>query len=304
MREYLDKAVNAVKETLDQTGEWVSRSTDLITTKIGELPYLGALLVSGEDEEQVFDEKHYFVIPYRATEVGYALHSVRCLPNDVPPINDLPKKRFFHVPNENTDELIKTLLVEQVGKDHPPETEPSGMGDPLMDLADQIDKLDHKVTNGVLLIGGLVSLFNPLVGVGIAAKALIPGIAGAASKFGLRSVGKTVNEVQLNNEIRRAEKEVLKEFQGSETVKLINPIVRELEVSLNTSEADHDPLLSFDFETVEFDGEISCHLTRLTCRALTNQYALMMRNEAAAKEAGLRDKEIRWLDLVKEVAKH
>lgn len=304
MRELFDKAVDAVKEGIEQTTALVAKPLESVTSSIGQIPYVGALLTSGEDENQEYDEKHYFVIPFRQGEVGYALHSIRCLPNDVPPINDLPKKRLFHVPSEQTDELVKTLLLETSQVSGPPPAEGTRMGDPLMHLADQIDRVDDKVTNGMLLIGGLVAFFNPLVGAGIAAKALIPGIAGAVSKLGLRSAGKAANDMQLNSEIRRAEKEVLKEFQGSETVKLVNPVIRELEVSLNTTEADHDPLLSFDFEEVTFEGRPDRHLLRLTCQAVTKQYEAALADKQAAQDCGLRDKELRWLDLVREVAKH
>ncbi|MGB0581658.1 MAG: hypothetical protein ACPGVU_18330 [Limisphaerales bacterium] len=298
MREYFDKAVNAVKETIESAV--LSKPLDMVTASVGKLPYLGVLLVSGPEEEQQYDEKHYFVIPYRASEAGYALHSFRCLPNDVPPINDLPKKRFFHLPHESTEELVKKLLRDQAGDSVDEEKERSG--DSMIELADKIDKIDGKVTNGMLLIGGLAAFINPLVGAGIAAQALLPGIAGAVSKFGLRSLGEKVNDMQLNSEIRQAEKEVLKEFEGSETSKIVNPIVRELKVSLNTAPDGHDPLLVFDFETVEFAGEPDRHLRRLSCRALTNQYAPIVGDARLEKIAGLRDKELRWLGLVKEIA--
>lgn len=304
MREYFDKAVDAVKEGIEQTTAMVSKPLEVVTSSIGKIPYFGALLTAGEGEEQQFDEKHYFVIPFRQSEIGYSLHSIRCLPKDVPPINDLPKKRIFHVPNEETDELVKTLLLETAAIAPPEKEEGDRLGDPLMNLADQIDQVDGKVTNGILLIGGLVAFLNPLVGAGIAAKALIPGLAGAVSKFGLRSVGKVANDMQLNSDIRQAENEVLMEFKGSETVKLLNPVIRELEMSLNTSESEHDPLLSFDFETVTFDGAPDRRLLRLTCQAITNQYEPALASERAAKQAGLRGKEYRWLDLVREVAKH
>lgn len=299
MREYFDKAVDAVKGTIESTGALLSKPLEMVSSTVGKLPYMGALLVSAPEEEQRFDEKHYFVIPFRVSEAGYALHSIRCLPTDVPPINDLPKKRFFHLPHESTDELVEKLLREQAkivdGK--------SKAGDSLIELADRIDQIDDKVTNGMLLIGGLVTFVNPLVGAGIAAQALIPGIAGAVSKYGLRSAGKTVNDLQLNREIRKAENKVLAEFHGTATLKIVNPIVRELEISLNTPPDGHDPLLAFDFETAKFAGKSDRRLRRLTCRAVTNQYARIIGNRQREESAGLREKEIRWLDLVKEIAR-
>ncbi|WHI51728.1 hypothetical protein P3339_02525 [Microbulbifer sp. MLAF003] len=47
---------------------------------------------------QVFDEKHYFVIPFELSEVGFTLHTMRCLPKETPEVNDLPKRRIFTSP--------------------------------------------------------------------------------------------------------------------------------------------------------------------------------------------------------------
>ncbi|MBG88093.1 MAG: hypothetical protein CMO80_14485 [Verrucomicrobiales bacterium] len=88
----------------------------MVRDALGQIPYVGALITSGADEE------HYFIVPYRLAEHGYALHSIRVLPTDVPPINGLEKRRYFHVQNDQTDELIRTLLlntaspVKQEGK--------------------------------------------------------------------------------------------------------------------------------------------------------------------------------------------
>ena len=137
---------------------------------------------------------------------------------------------------------MKTSLLETSRVGGPPPAEGSRLGDPLLHLADQIDRMDDKVTNGMLLIGGLVAFFNP--------------------------------------------------------------VIRELEVSLNTAESDHDPLLSFEFEEVTFDGRPDRHLLRLTCQAIAKQYDAALSDQPTAQACGLRDKELRWLDLVREVAKH
>ncbi len=49
--------------------------------------------------DQAFDERHYFLVPDPRCEDGYSLVVTRCLPEGVPPINDLPKRRILHLPH-------------------------------------------------------------------------------------------------------------------------------------------------------------------------------------------------------------
>ena len=56
------------------------------------------------------------------------------------------------------------------------------LGKGLRALLGNIDKVDKKVFNGVLLVGSLVALVNPVVGAAVAAKALIPSVGMLLSK--------------------------------------------------------------------------------------------------------------------------
>jgi len=230
---------------------------------------------------------------------------LRFFPKDIPPINDLPKRRFFHVPDARTDELVRQLLNEEAKREFTkgqPRRGASQSGQPLKDLADQIDKVDGRLTKGMLLIGGLVAFANPAVGVALAAHAVLPGLAGAVSKFGLRNIGDRLNQAQLNKEIRTAQKRILSEFKGSTTVKVENPVLKELELSLNTDEPEHDPIMEFDFEAAEFGNLSDQHLAPLTYHAISNQYEEVLKSPDACHEAGLRDKEVRWLGLIRKMA--
>jgi len=216
----------------------------------------------------------------------------------------LPFLFLFHVPNEHTDALIRELLSKQIN-DHYKETDPNKQGykgDSFLSLADEIDKIDTKLTHGILLIGGLVAFVNPLVGVTIAAKALIPGIGGMVSKFGLRNIGKKINRREREKEIKKAKKKVLSEFKGTNTKKVVNPILRELELAISTDESEHDPLMDFDFNAIDFVGKDNARLQELTFSAIANTYRDILENKSLWKEASLGPEDIRWLNIINEVS--
>ena len=154
----------------------------------------------------------------------------------------------------------------------------------------------------MLLVGGLVAFINPLAGFAVAAQAIIPGLGGMLAKFGLREAGSKWNRVQLNRAIRAAERQVLSEFKGSRAFKIQNPILRQLELSLNTGEDAHDPLLEIDLGSVEVSTGDNHRLRGVTLHAITVQYAPVLRDKRQCADAQLRQKEIRWLGLIGELA--
>jgi len=228
---------------------------------------------------------------------------MRVLPDGVPPVNSLPKRRIFHFSNEHGEELAQSLLVKEIHDYYQNQglSADDTIGSRLVDIANEIDKVDNKLTNGLLVIGGLVAFLNPLVGVGIAAKALIPVVGGALSKYGLKNVGEKLNENALENQIRQAEKDIINEFKDSNTLYLVNPILQELEIALDTNESEHDPSSQFDFSNSGFSTD-NTRLTKLTCTAITNTYEDTLKNAKLYKQASLGPEDIRWLHMIAEVA--
>lgn len=300
MKKIFDDIKNLTARSAEKVSGLVSDGLDLVNNRIGHLPFLASNENSASYSGRKHDEKHYFLLPYRLSDIGYTFYSMRVLPDDVPPINNLPKKRIFHFPNEHGEALVEDVLLKQIQEQYQDVTRPSGetFGDRLIGIANEIDKVDGKITNGMLLIGGLVAFLNPLAGAGIAAKALIPGLGGSLSKFGLRSAGEKLNEVQIKEEIKQAEKKVLNEFKGSETEYLINPILRELETALRTSESEHDPLLEFDFQQTHFAEDDNTRLVQLTCTAISNTYSDVLKDNKLWAKASLGPEDVRWLEMI------
>ncbi|MEM7477418.1 MAG: hypothetical protein AAF483_20735 [Planctomycetota bacterium] len=270
---------------------------------VGNLWVFGSTESSESYGDEKVDEKHYLLIPDRRSAEGYSLYVVRCLPEGVPPINDLPKRRLFHLPNEHALPTVEALLLDQAREKASADGPTKGsIGTRLNDLADQIDQLDGRIFGGVLLIGGLVALINPVAGAAIAVKALLPSIGLIFSKFGLRYVGDTAESKDVESQVRSAEKKVLKQFKESGTSSLVNPMLSQLDKALDTTEFEYDPLLEFDREALDFPEADRERYFKLTCQAISNAYEEVLEKPNLWGNCQLGPEDVRFLKLLKQLA--
>ena len=262
---------------------------------------------SSSYETAKVDEKHYFLIPDRRTSERYSLYTMRCLPDGVPPINSLPKHRIFHLPNPHALPTIEHLLAvdarDAALANSPKPGASASLGNRLSNLADQIDHLDNKLFNGVLLIGGLVALVNPVAGAAIAFKAMLPSVGLMLSKFGLKYVGETLTSRELAAKVKNAEREVLQQFQGAGTESIVNPLLAQFDKALDTDESEYDPLLDFDSQTMDFGSKDRQRFFELTCQALANTYQQVLVRDQETKAAKLGDEDVRFLKVICNLAK-
>ena len=98
--------LNRLSEELDSLKSELDNTATLIREQVGKLPVL-ASLERGEKAACQFDEKHYFVIPNFTSDTGFSLHTMRYLPNGVPEVNELTKRRIFHFPNEHYEGTLR-----------------------------------------------------------------------------------------------------------------------------------------------------------------------------------------------------
>lgn len=295
MKRYWEQSKHALVRVTEKLSSEFDTGVRVIREVVEGLPVLISSERSAQYAEQ-YDEKHYFVIPFTLTEPGFILHTMRCLPDGIPEINDLPKRRVFHLPGEHFEALLREHLVESAralaGEHH------GNRLSSLESLANDIDALDSKLTYGMLLVGGIAAIFNPLLGAGIAAKAMLPGIAGILNKYGLRPVGEKLTKSQVAAELKKAEDQVLAQFSDSNTCKVVNPILQELELALRTTEQEHDPLIDPNLSNASIpslDGE---RWRELTVRAMHHVYADVYRNKKLQKQACIGPEDVRWFDVL------
>ncbi|WP_299586624.1 hypothetical protein [uncultured Microbulbifer sp.] len=221
---------------------------------------------------------------------------MRVLPDDAPEMNDLPKRRVFHFPNTHYEDSLRKFMVESA-VELSLESNNSNKSS-LERLADDIDNLDRKLTLGMLLVGGVAAVFNPLIGAGLVAKAVLPGVSGLVNKFGLRPAGEKLSELQSKKMLRQAEEDVARQFSEANTLKVTNPILQELELALRTTETQHDPLTDpnlADGSIPELDSE---RWRELTERAVYHVYKDVYLDKKLAKRAQLGPEDLRWFEVL------
>jgi len=299
MQNFLKKGMNAVRSATDKATDELAASYLIVREKVNGLPIFVSAEKSSKYSDIEYDEKHYFVIPFELSEYKFALHTMRCLPNAVPEINNLPKRRVFHFPNKHSEEMLKGYMresAEQMVRDKN-ESNPSS----LESLANEIDSLDKKLTYGMLLVGGVAAIVNPLLGAGIAAKALLPSVGSILNKYGLRATAEKVNQHQLDKSLVEAKEHITKEFEGANTLQVINPILQELELLLRTTETQHDPLTGPNLaqgSIPELDGERWRELTEV---AICHVYKEVYETPSLHERASLGPEDLRWLKVMFEV---
>jgi len=295
MKKYIEQSKQTINALTLKVAEEFNSGIRVVRDKVGSL----TILVSSEKTNKyatLYDEKHYFVIPYKLSEAGFTLHTMRCLPDSIPGINDLPKRRVFHLPNEHYEASLKQHLIEAAKETSTERT--ANNKSSLENLADDIDSLDRKLTYGMLLIGGIAAFVNPLVGAGIAAKALLPGVGGLANKYGLRPLAEKMSLSKTEKEALAAEAFVMKQFSESNTLKVVNPILQELELALRTTESEHDPLIDPNLANGSLEELSSERWRDLTQKAIYHVYKDILENKKLHKAAQLGPEDLRWLKVI------
>ena len=162
-------------------------------------------------------------------------------------------------------------------------------------LADDIDSLDKKLTYGMLIAGGTLALINPVVGAGIALKALLPGMTGVVNRNILKPLGKKLTEREKEKNKLAAAEKIQKQFSESSTLRVINPVLQELQLALKTTENEHDPLSSFNLADGSIPELKHDRWRSLTEAAICAVYHDVLRDPSKHKEAHLGPEDIRWL---------
>jgi hypothetical protein len=295
MKELYIKTKEVLNSKLESIINDIDSGMKLVKEVVNGLPIF--VSVERDSSSTIFyDEKHYFVVPFLLSDTGFSLHTMRSLPPNVNEVNDLPKRRIFHFPNEHYEGTLRKYMLDtaiNLTYQNSAQNQSS-----IQKLANDIDALDNKLTYGMLLVGGIAAIFNPLVGAGIAAKALLPSVSGLFSKHGLRPLGEKINRVQLEKKAKQAQEHVLKQFAESNTIKVVNPILSELEFALSTNEEQHDPLSDPNLANgsiKELDNE---NWRELTEKAIYHIYKDTVANKKLHKGAGLGPEDLRWLKLI------
>ena len=113
MKDLFEKSLNLVSSAKDTVSNEIISSLSFVTEMVNKLPVFISSERSSAFNDVQYDEKHYFIIPFKLSEIGIVLHTMRCLPDSVPELNDLPKRRIFHFANETDEASIRNHLINE-----------------------------------------------------------------------------------------------------------------------------------------------------------------------------------------------
>lgn len=291
----LDKASDA--------GDFVERvaksGLHFLKSSVGKISLFTSTSADDTSEDLEVDESHYLLVPFRADPCGYALYSMRSLPPGVGPTNSLPKARIFHVHDQAGVRILEELLVQSRKKAtlaaRPDDPE---FADLLEKLGEQIDKESFKITGGLLIIGGAVAFVNPVVGIGIAAKALLPSLGAKASRLGLDLAGDKLRKRSERKRDRQAEKNAVAEVKRLKPELFLNPLLQQLEEAVSTESNAHDPLIA-NLSLV--DSFPNPRYLRVSLQALLSVYEEPLKDKQPAGSLALHQADLDWFDHLREI---
>ncbi len=288
-----------MREGWERVQSAIADGASFVRASVGRVPLFASVEASVQHDDVARDETHYFLIPTPFSEAGYALYNVRRLPEGYAAANDLPELRVFHLPGPGGEATLESLvLANHVG---PAIDDDTTFADRLSIVADEIDRHGRQVTGGLLVIGGVVALANPLLGVGIAAKAVFPSVGALLSREGLKLAGDRLKSWGRNRRVAQQENEAKKAIRLVPSKAFVNPILADLERALRTDEAEFDPSFDTDFDLVDADGWNRAELVQLTAQAIVATYG-SADGPALATEFKLGPEDRRWLETLRTLA--
>ena len=211
---------------------------------MGVFRSLSALSVSDLEK----DETHYLLIScpvLDSEQTQMVLFSKRVIPEGYGATNSLPKERVFHLPDLSAEErmreqLTSSLIVQEHRKE---EGNLVNLATRLDMLAEEIDQETDKVSGGILLVGGLTTLINPVVGIGMMASGVLPKLGGKFAKSGVTMAGEQLRNWSQKSQQKKAEKSAVTEVARLKPTIFINPILQRLDSILTNPTGKEDPLL-------------------------------------------------------------
>jgi len=257
MKKLWDPIVKSAEDLQAAASRLVDEGVTFFRAQLGSIPLLSSSKAEIGGER---DETHYFLIPNPEATGSYTLFRTRVLPDGIGPENELPKARIFQLPAQGTTEHLIHLLSVEIQDQHLQKADPeSPLAARLENIADEIDKQSNRVSGGLLLIGGAVAIANPLLGVGIAAKSLLPSLGSKLSVHGVKHASSWLRSRNTKAQNSGAQKSAQSEIKKLKPEVRLNPVTQILERALHSQKNDFDPTLESSelFDTTQQINDIS-----------------------------------------------
>jgi len=298
MKSWIYKPVESTQEVQSWIDSVARSGQAAVKSALGSLPFCASLTSSATEQcsEAKEDLIHYFLIPCCLDDSGFVLFSKRQLPAGVGTENDLPKFSVFHVPNTGAEQKLEAMVLGQlaVGVDARGDLGDEPLDQRLERVANEIEKHSYYVTGGILLIGGIVACANPVLGVGIAAKALFPSLGAKLSSEVIKLGGGKLRRWRERGDQKRSEKLAKAQLNQRKARLVVNPLLAKLQMAIDTTEREYDPSIEDPFLRLT-DG-FPEGLRRVTLEVVSEYYDQI---ELAGDGHALDPEDRRWLEMIR-----
>ncbi len=242
-----------------------------------------------DSSESERDETHYFLLPdFTGVKAGL-IYTTRVLPDGVLAENRLPEARVFHLAKGAGTQRLESLLKEEVKQSLSPgdSLQESDLAVILERFAEKIDEESNRLTGGIMLVGGVVTFFNPLVGIGISLAGWAAALGSKASVAGSEYLSTKARKWAQAKSDKQLAGKADKVIRSLKPEIFENPILSSLERIAFSRDEDYDPVLDRDNW---IDSFLPRHYHSLTGTAVRSVY------ESGGSLEGLSDRHRSWIE--------
>lgn|GEM_PF-6535788 len=236
MNETWERWLKRASELPDAALDWGREGVAFLRSSLGGLPFFAATSVDTSKANPERDETHYFLIPDPGSDEGFSLAERRRLPEGVGSVNSLPKVRVFHVHDPAAVGVLEAQLLGRLVERPEEAGAEGGFADRLEAIGEEIDRKTNWVTGGLVLIGGVVAIANPVLGLGIAAKGLLPELGAKLTKFGLGTAADSIRSVGRSWRKGSARREAEAEIKRMKPELVVDPVLKFLDETVAAGE--------------------------------------------------------------------
>ena len=224
----LEKGKNYIKENIELDS--IQDNFKKVKNKIQNSNI--SQLVSISETELEYDTTHYFLIPDLQNKSEYILLTHREIPKNLEK-RKIIKKRVFHVSSEEKLDILKEKFLEtEKNKNLNTKTFTEETGDVLTNIANNIDKSNSFITQGLITAGSLVCLINPVTGIALIAGSFVPNFTGEILSGITNKIASKLKK-ENSDKLTKAEEKALKELQQTKPDININLALFNIEKCLN-----------------------------------------------------------------------
>jgi hypothetical protein len=235
---------------------------------------------SGDEDKEII---HYFLVPTSAKDAPNTLYVIHSFPEGSGNPVDLKKHRIFHLPDTSAMERMRLMVLHSITASMIPDEIPHSYTEAsLIELGEAIDEKGTALSGGIMLIGGAITLINPVAGMAILAGSLVPQLGSWLSSKALNGIAGSLADKRRKKAEKIAEKSSHREMRRSTCEAYINPILQHM---ARSASASPQSLSQLDFPLPHHFSQLSWYALTLDAVCQTHQNQPPLPSKPSALQA-------------------